>query len=638
MSTKFKKGDLMSTKFKKGDLMSTKFDVKNRINRLFFVLLFISTLIFISQIVIVDAYIPVTYSCCISYITDQGTLLDNFENIDNWALNGLNTSYIVADILNFKEGKQGLKLVTKNGDKVFTTSNIYDNFPNTKNFAFDIYIYDPSTLGYLTFYFTSQRNWSKYFYYTIRSPPRNGWNHFIIKKSDMINMEGEDWNNTMIMFRLTSYTITGKDTNITIDNFRYNVSERAKIIFTFDDGTIGDSDIAEPILTANNQRAVSFVTISWLNFTGYMTIDNLKKLQDLGWDISSHTISHPNLTALDDNNLTIELNNSYDWLVNHGFQKSAGFIAYPFGFYNDKVIGKVKQRYIFARSIEDGIQPHMESGSGDGLYKLKIMEVRNNTSVQSVKNRIDSTIDQGQLIILLFHRIVSNNPTKYEYLESDFKQISDYVKSRSLDIDVITFSDYLAPNVNSFTPVIKDRVRIYPGGTVELMVNNKSDLYMPNMTIKPSSGSIDISINRYGENDDQFISFDEIASDPSIKVQYSIGDRIPNQNYSIKIYNDKNTILKTSYIKANDNGYINYYSTRFNSPRNTEIRPATIDGKTYVARDGEYGEYGSDEDSVLPTITPSTEHNGKSIFPFEILVMILVLIVLIMSYIKIKGR
>lgn len=568
----------------------------------------------ISWIMVVDAYIPVTYSCCRNYITDQGTLLDNFENLNNWALGGLNTSYIMADAINFKEGEQGLKLVANNGNKVYTTRDINNDFSKTKNFAFDIYVDDMSTFGYFTFYFTSQKNWSKYFYYTTRSSPSKGWNRFIIKKSDMTNIGGEDWNNTMIMFRLALYPIIGDGTNVTIDNFRYNVSERAKIIFTFDDGTVGDL-VAEKILTANNQRAVSFVTISWLNHTNFMTLDDLKKLQNAGWDISSHTISHPNLTAMDDNNMTVELNNSYDWLVNNGFQKSAGFIAYPFGYYNDNVIAKTKQRYIFGRYVMGGIQSHLTPELGNDLYKLKTVEARNNTPVQLVKSQIDSTIDQEQLIILLFHRIVSNNPTKYEYLESDFKQISDYVKSRGSDIDVITFSDYLVPNMNSFTPVINETVRIYSSGTVDLMTNSKFYLYMPNMTVTPLSGSVNISLNVY---DDRFISFDESASDPSIKVQYSIGDRIPNQKYTIKIYDNKGVMLKSSYVTANDNGHVNYYSTRFDSPRHTEIRSAMTIDETPIS---------GDNDIALPTIIAENSWftTENSWFSIEILVAILAL-------------
>lgn len=147
--------------------------------------------------------------------------LDNFENIDLWKLNELNTSYITYDMMNFKEGKQGLKFVSENGDRVYATLNINKDFSNTKNFIFDAYVYNETTLGYVTFYFTSKVGWSKYFSYTINRPFVNGWNNFVIKKSDINNYGGEDWNNTMIMFRLSVSPITGKNTNVTIDNFKH---------------------------------------------------------------------------------------------------------------------------------------------------------------------------------------------------------------------------------------------------------------------------------------------------------------------------------------------------------------------------------------------------------------------------------
>ena len=605
-------------------------------------LLFIS----MSQIIVTDALIPVTYSCCKNYIIDQGTLLHNFENLNDWTLNGLHTSYIEADTINLKEGNQGLKLVAKNGDKVYATRNINNDFSKTKNFVFDVYVYDETTLNYVTVYVTSQKDWSKYFHYTI-GKLLNGWNHVVIKRSDMINTGGDDWNNTMIMFRLTSYPIIGKDTSITIDNFRYDMYGRAKLIFNFDDGTIGDL-VAEPILTANNQRAVSFITISWLDHKDFMTLDNLKRLQRLGWDISSHTISHPDLTTLDDNNLTIELNNSYDWFINNGFQKSAGFLAYPFGYYNNNVITKAKQRYILARSVESGILPHMIPEYRDDLYKLKIIEARNNTPVQLVKDKIDNTIDQGQLIILVFHRIVKNNPSKYEYLESDFKQISDYVTSRGPDIDVVTFTDYMIPNINSFTPVINKTSRIYSNGTVSLISDNKYDDYMPNMIVKPLSGSIDIHISTYDEKGDQLILFNESASDPTTKVLYSVGDRIPKQKYSVNIYKNNGTLFKSFYTEANDKGYIKYYSVGFDDPRYTEIRPIIATNEMIVSEDNGFSKddensydniFNKDNDAnkdikntvVLPMITSSVEHKHSNTFPVEILVIVFAIILIIYS-------
>ncbi len=536
----------------------------------------------------ISSITPVKYSCCKNYIANQGMLLDDFENLDIWTLNGLNESYIIKDTINFKEGMRGLKLVAKNGDKVYITRKIHEDFSNTKNFAFDVYVDDATTLGYITFYFTSRKSWSKYFSYTIDSPFINGWNHFIIKKSDMYNNRGEDWNNTIIMFRLAAYPITGSDTNVTIDDFRYDASERAKVIFTFDDGTHGDFDNAEPILTANNQKAVSFVVIDWINNPDFLTSDQLKKLQGSGWDISSHTMSHPNLTELNDNDMIKELNNSYDWLINNGFQKTAGFIAYPYGYWNENVVTKTKQRYILARGVHRGIEEHLSPYHKGGIYKLKVIDIHSNTTVQSIKDIIDHTIDQEGLLILLFHRIVDNNPGEYQYLKSNFQQISDYIKSRSSDIDVITFSDYVNVNINKFTPVINKTVRIYSNGTVDLITNNKYDEYMPNIVIKPSKGYIDIDMRTYHETGDQLILFNEYTSYPSIDVQYLIGGRIPGQKYSVKIYWNNGTVFQDFYMIADNKGYINYYSTGSDVQRYTEIRQLVVTDKIPEYRDNVY--------------------------------------------------
>ncbi|MFZ3169119.1 MAG: polysaccharide deacetylase family protein, partial [Candidatus Methanoperedens sp.] len=423
--------------------------------------------------------------------------------------------------------------------------------------------------GRLIFYFTSYKNWSKYFYYGVGTETK-GWNKFVIPKTDISNRGGEDWNNTMVLFRLAYYPVAGHNTDLTIDHFRHDLSGRAKVIFTFDDGTVGDME-AETILTENNQTAMSFVVINQttLNSQYYMDLDNIKKLQSSGWDISSHTISHPHLDSLDNNNLITELNNSYDWLVNHGFQKTAGFLAYPYGSYNDIVIEKTKQRYILARSTENGIEPHLSADYGN-LYKLKITSIHNTTSVQSIKDRINSTIDQGLLTILNFHRIVDKNPTMYEYSKSDLQQISDYIKSRDRDIDVVTLSNYLNANIINYTPIINKTVRIYSNGTVNLLTNNKYDEYMPNMTIEPSSGYIDISVNKY---EDQVILFNETVNNLLTEVKYSIGDRVANQNYSIKTYLNNGSIVQNIYVKANDTGYINYFSNGFDKSSYTEIKP-----------------------------------------------------------------
>ncbi len=60
-----------------------------------------------------------------------------------------------------------------------------------------------------------------------------------------------------------------------------------------------------------------------------MDWEDLRQLTDVGWEIGSHTCTHPRLTRLDDAALCIELEGSRnDCLENIGRCDS---LAYPYG-------------------------------------------------------------------------------------------------------------------------------------------------------------------------------------------------------------------------------------------------------------------------------------------------------------------
>src|SRR3972149_534617 len=502
-----------------------------------------------------DASIPVKYVCCINNAYNNGKLLDGFENISNWKVSGIGGSKDI-DTLNFKEGKQGLKIIAKNGNRSYIDKKINNNFSDTNNFALWLYIHNGDTFSYATMYFTSTgSNWNKYFSSSIYGGLKTGWNEIVFGKNNFKNYRGEDWNKINMM-RIAIYPKTGYGTNVTIDDLRYDLSgKRAKIILSFDDGNVNNYNDAFPILNSNNQSAVVFITTSTIGKKGKMNLSNLRDLQSAGWDISSHTVDHPHLTMQNETMQHSELNNSYDWLVHNKFQKSAGIIAYPFGEFNDVLIGNVKKRYILGRStVGDSIQQHFIPTDDSSRYIQRVIDVFNDTSVQSIEDKLNDSINAKLLGILVFHDIVERDPTRYQKTKIDLEKISNYLKSRSSDVDVVTYSDYLIPNINNYTPVINKTTRIYSNGSVELITKNKYDEYMPNMTVRPLSGFVDISLDEYN---DQLIKFRESGS---ANVSYSIGDLIPNYYYSVKIYWENGTIYK-DFILSNSTGYINYKLT-----------------------------------------------------------------------------
>ncbi len=511
----------------------------------------------------------------ITGMNTNATVDDLRYDIDNdWA-----GSFQESDMINFKEGQQGLKLTATNGSSVYSDLAVNKNFSDINNFAIWVYINDANKLSSIGIYLSSDP-WNKYFYDSVKKV-RTGWNRFVFNKHSFKNYFNENWNNNMVTLRLRINPGTGQDLNVTFDDLRNNITgKRAKIMIEFDDGIYNVYSNAYSILRSNNQSGITFVVTHYVDLaTGgqtstYMNLSNLRALQSSGWDISSHTVNHTDLSESDDSTQISEINGSYDWLVANKFQKSAGFIAYPYGAMDDTVIDKVEKRYIFGRAAGsnfEGAQQHFSPDERSIRYIQRIIEVYNYSTVQWVKDNINDSINAKLLGILTFHGIVDYNPNTYQYLKSNFQVISDYLKSRNNDIDVITYSDYVITNIKDFTPVINKTTRIFTNGSSVLITNNKYDEYMPNMTIKASFDFIDINITTYDEISG-LIKFNESTINRSIMASYDIGDRIPNHIYSVKIYWPNGTKYQDFNVLANNTGHINYNSEEFEYSRYQEIK------------------------------------------------------------------
>ncbi len=498
-----------------------------------------------------------------------------------------------ADIVNFKEGQQGLKLKAPNGSEA-QTELILDNkdFSNINNFAFWAYIDDVNNVQFIRLIMTSTGgNWSKYLFDSIGHEVRPGWNKLVFNKHAFKNHFNESWNN-INRIRFSIGAKPGKDLNITFDDLRTNLTgKRAKIFIEFDDGLYTTYSDAYPILKANGQNATTFVVPSYVGQTNYQNLDQLKILQADGWDISSHTYNHVYLSRMNDSQLIFQLNGTYDWLINNQFQKTAGAIAYPFGDFNEYALTYVEKRYVLGRSTQwEGAMPHFVEDKSIHYVQRQI-PVTNVTTVQFIKDNINDTINAKLAGNAVFHGVVNNNPGLYDILKTDFKEVSDYIKSRSADVDVITISEYLIPNIRDYTPVLNKITRIYSNGTAELITKNKYDEYMPNMTIDPSSNSIDINITSYNETGG-LVKFNESSTNSDIRASYIIGDRIPGGVYSVKIYWNNGTKYQDFNVISNNTGHIKYNSSGFGSPRYQEISPTggfNLSGYVFTNNGSELG-------------------------------------------------
>ncbi len=221
-----------------------------------------------------------------------------------------------------------------------------------------------------------------------------------------------------------------------------NPTPQAQISFTFDDGGESDISIVAPLLAQYDITGTSYVVTSCVGIVvvpndcnadpgiKYMTWDQIKALQNsYGWEIGSHSVSHPLLSEISASKVEKELANSKKELKKHGIKATS--FATPFGDYDQKVLERIAKHYDNHRPFHDtgyNIWPYND-------YMLRVQQVQAGVSVETVKGYIDKAVADNAWLILVFHDIEDQPATSlsdYQYSATDLAEIANYVKVRNI--------------------------------------------------------------------------------------------------------------------------------------------------------------------------------------------------------------
>jgi len=228
-----------------------------------------------------------------------------------------------------------------------------------------------------------------------------------------------------------------------------NPTASAKISFTFDDNLASALTQAQPTLAKYGLTGTDYVITKCVGMTTapntcrantdarYMTWAQIKQLQTAGWEIGSHTQTHPYLATSDatdgqPNVLTQaqviqELTQSKADLAAQGITANA--FATPYGDYNASTLARIAKLYTSHRGFADqnnNIWPYND-------YLLNDMQVQGGVTVAQVEAKIDAAIANKQWLVLTMHDIkttASTNPVDYEYSTANLDKIAAYVKSK----------------------------------------------------------------------------------------------------------------------------------------------------------------------------------------------------------------
>jgi peptidoglycan/xylan/chitin deacetylase (PgdA/CDA1 family) len=125
------------------------------------------------------------------------------------------------------------------------------------------------------------------------------------------------------------------------------------VVITFDDGFESVNTIAYPIMESFGFIGVTYVPARVINVPGYESADELKQLVSSGWEVGSHSFSHPFLTK--SSNLTLEIGGSKA-IIEKLIGSSVSSFAYPYGDTNADVTNRVAEYYSSGAGLGDFVR------------------------------------------------------------------------------------------------------------------------------------------------------------------------------------------------------------------------------------------------------------------------------------------
>lgn len=256
-----------------------------------------------------------------------------------------------------------------------------------------------------------------------------------------------------------------------VDSSDLTESQGAVVSFTFDDGYASQLTLAAPILARHGFVGTDYVATGLLASapdewgSRYLTWPEVHTLGDqYGWEIGSHSVSHPPLTTVDETQLERELADSKAELVANGFDVT-GF-ATPYGDYNDAVLRQAAKLYAYHRPFHDTDVLNSYPVDRSLLWVKQVQAGGGGApsiTVDDVKGWIDEAVREKAWLVLVFHEIREQSNAElataagsdgdvgvawgYAFSATDLSAIADYVASKN--VRVRTPQAMLAPRTKA---------------------------------------------------------------------------------------------------------------------------------------------------------------------------------------------
>jgi peptidoglycan/xylan/chitin deacetylase (PgdA/CDA1 family) len=142
------------------------------------------------------------------------------------------------------------------------------------------------------------------------------------------------------------------------------------VVLTFDDGYRGDYYQAMPALHRRGWPAVLNLLVANLHRRGWgLKTWMVRRMIANGWEVDSHTLTHPDLTTLPPAQLRREVVGSRT-VLRRLFHVPVDFFCYPAGAFDPQVEAAVRRAGYLAATTE--LPGRADPGQGDALHRIRV--------------------------------------------------------------------------------------------------------------------------------------------------------------------------------------------------------------------------------------------------------------------------
>jgi len=206
------------------------------------------------------------------------------------------------------------------------------------------------------------------------------------------------------------------------------------VTFVFDDGYDGTFLRAKPILDAYGYKAGFAPIINKIGATNFMTLDQLKKLRDAGWEAMPHAYDvaiHNNFAAFDDDLVVNDMVQAKKWLRENGFG-TADNICVPQGQTTSPFRLDTWRRFgVTARTAYTRVRETYPPGNPH-LLRTYTLALANSAS--DIQSKIDECKNNKGWLHLQAHNIVTSASAVTDFSTANFQTIVDYINAQGVKV------------------------------------------------------------------------------------------------------------------------------------------------------------------------------------------------------------